>query len=166
MALSNFWVIHKIAHFIAIKLDSIPLFRIPLSSKIITFPDLSHLFMKIILNIIWFLFGGLMIAIEYAISSLLMIISIIGIPFGLQTMKLAAMALWPFGTQIASGGWPSGCFAGIMNVIWWFVGGFAIALTHLAWGLLFCITIIGIPFGLQHFKLMKLALFPFGKSVN
>ena len=107
-----------------------------------------------------------MIAIEYAISSLLMIISIIGIPFGLQTMKLAVVSLWPFGTEIASGGWPSGCFAGIMNVIWWFVGGFAIALTHLAWGLLFCITIIGIPFGLQHFKLMKLALFPFGKSIN
>ena len=122
--------------------------------------------MNLLLNLIWLIFGGLMIAIEYAISSALMMITIVGIPFGLQTTKLATVTLWPFGTDIVSDGWPSGCLAGIMNVIWWFVGGFAIALTHLGWGLLFCITIIGIPFGLQHFKLMKLALFPFSKSIN
>lgn len=122
--------------------------------------------MNFILNIIWVVFGGLMIAIEYAISSIVMMITIIGIPFGMQTLKLAILALWPFGTYTYSESWPSGCLAGIMNVIWWFVGGFAIALTHLGWGLLFCITIVGIPFGIQHFKLMKLALLPFGKSVN
>ncbi len=121
--------------------------------------------MNILLNILWFLFGGLMIAIEYAISSVLMMITIIGIPFGLQTMKLAAVALWPFGTDVVKTGWPSGSLAGIMNVVWWFLGGIPIALTHLAWGLLFCITVIGIPFGLQHFKLMRLALFPFGKTI-
>ncbi len=131
--------------------------------------DLANIFyklMKLFLNIIWVVFGGIMIAIEYALSSLAMIITIIGIPFGLQTIKLAALALWPFGTEIVDAGWPSGCLAGIMNVIWWFVGGFAIALTHLAWGVIFCITIIGIPFGLQHFKLMKLALFPFGNDIR
>lgn len=122
--------------------------------------------MNILLNIIWVIFGGLMIAIEYAISSIAMMITLIGIPFGIQTIKLARVALWPFGTDISNTGWPSGCLAGIMNVIWWFVGGFAIALTHLGWGLLFCITIVGIPFGIQHFKLMKLALFPFGKEIN
>lgn len=121
--------------------------------------------MNILLNIIWVVFGGLMVAFEYAVSSVLMMLTIIGIPIGLQTMKLAILALWPFGTNISSESWPSGCLAGIMNVIWWFVGGFAIALTHLGWGLLFCITIIGIPFGLQHFKLMKLALLPFGKTL-
>lgn len=121
--------------------------------------------MNIVLNIIWFIFGGLMIAVEYALSSIAMMITIIGIPFGLQTLKLAVLALWPFGTNIVDGGWPSGCLAGLMNVIWWFIGGIPIALTHLGWGLLFCITIIGIPFGIQHFKLMKLALFPFGNSV-
>ncbi len=121
--------------------------------------------MNILLNIIWFVFGGVMIAIEYAISSVLMMLTIIGIPFGLQTLKLAVVALWPFGTKIVDGGWPSGCLAGLMNVIWWFVGGIPIALTHLGWGLLFSITIIGLPFGLQHFKLMRLALFPFGNSV-
>lgn len=122
--------------------------------------------MNTLLNIIWFVFGGFAIALEYALSSILMMLTIIGIPFGLQTMKLAAVALWPFGTEITSDGWPSGCLAGIMNVIWWFCGGFAIALTHLGFGLLFCISIVGIPFGLQHFKLMKLSLFPFGKTIN
>lgn len=121
--------------------------------------------MNTLLNIIWMVFGGLVIAIEYAVSSVLMMLTIIGIPFGLQTIKLASMALWPFGTQVVTTGWPSGCLAALMNVIWWFVGGFAIALTHLGWGLLFCITVVGIPFGMQHFKLMKLALFPFGNSV-
>lgn len=121
--------------------------------------------MNIFLNILWVVFGGLMIAIEYAISSVLMMITMIGIPFGLQTMKLAAVALWPFGTDVVSTGWPSGCLAGVMNVIWWFLGGIPIALTHLVWGLIFCITIIGLPFGIQHFKLMRLALFPFGKTI-
>ena len=107
-----------------------------------------------------------MIALEYLVSSVLMMITIIGIPFGLQTMKLAVVALWPFGTRVVSSGWPSGCLAGVMNVIWWFLGGFVIALTHLGWGIVFCITIVGIPFGLQHFKLMRLALFPFGKDVQ
>lgn len=122
--------------------------------------------MNIFLNIIWVVFGGLMIAIEYAVSSVLMMLTVIGIPFGLQTMKLALVALWPFGTDVVKTEWPSGCLAGIMNVIWWFLGGIMIALTHLGWGLLFCITIVGIPFGMQHFKLMRLALFPFGKEIQ
>ncbi len=122
--------------------------------------------MNILLNIIWIVFGGFMIAIEYAISSLLMMITIVGIPFGLQTLKLAAVALWPFGTKIVDGNWPSGCLAGVMNLIWWFIGGIPIALTHLLWGIIFSITIVGLPFGMQHFKLMRLALFPFGNSVD
>ena len=122
--------------------------------------------MKILLNIIWLVFGGLISAIEYAVASLPFFISIIGIPFGIQIIKLAIVALWPFGTDIHSDGWPSGCLAGIMNIIWWFIGGIPIALNHLCWGLFFCITIIGIPFGMENFKLMILALFPFGKRVG
>lgn len=122
--------------------------------------------MNVFLNIIWVVFGGFMIAVEYVLSSIALMVTIIGIPFGLQTMKLAAVALWPFGTDVSGDGWPSGCLAAIMNVIWWFVGGIPIALTHLAWGLFFYITIIGIPFGNQHFKLMRLALFPFGKTIS
>ena len=121
--------------------------------------------MKVFLNIIWVVFGGFLIALEYVASSVALMVTIIGIPFGLQTLKLAAVAIWPFGTKISDDGWPSGCLAGIMNVIWWFVGGFAIVLTHLVLGLLFYITIIGIPFGNQHFKLAYLALFPFGTTL-
>lgn len=122
--------------------------------------------MNLVFNIIWIVFGGIMVAVEYAVSSVAMMITIIGIPFGLQTFKLARVALWPFGTEIADDGWPSGCLAGVMNVVWWFVGGIPIAMTHLLWGIIFCVTVVGIPFGMQHFKLMKLALFPFGTKVG
>ncbi len=121
--------------------------------------------LSLIMNVIWIFVGGFWICLTHLGFGLLLCITIIGIPFGLQTMKLAAVSLWPFGTNVAAGGWPSGCLAGLMNLIWWFVGGIPIALTHLAWGIILCLTLIGIPFGLQHFKLMRLALFLFGKSV-
>lgn len=122
--------------------------------------------MKLVLNIIWIVFGGFMIAIEYVMSSVAMIITIIGIPFGLQTIKLSVVALVPFGTKVVPSPSSFGCLNAIMNVVWWFVGGIPIALTHLLWGVIFCITIIGIPFGMQHFKLMRLAMFPFGKLLS
>lgn len=121
--------------------------------------------MKTLGNIIWFVFGGFMIALEYFISGFLLMITIIGIPFGLQTMKLGVLALWPFGQQVVEKENTSGCINLIMNIIWIFIGGFWIALTHLLFGIIFCITIIGIPFGKQHFKMIKLALFPFGKEI-
>ncbi len=121
--------------------------------------------MNLFLNIIWIVFGGLMIAIEYVFSSVALMITIIGIPFGLQTIKLAQVALIPFGTQVVKSPSSNGCLNLIMNIIWWIVGGIPIALTHIGFGILFCITIIGIPFGVQHFKLAGLALFPFGKTV-
>ena len=122
--------------------------------------------MKILLNIVWLIFGGLMVALEYFASSIALLVTIIGIPFALQTFKLGILALWPFGTDIHSDGFPSGCLAGIMNVIWWFVGGIPIALTHLFWGTVLCITVIGIPWGLENYKMMMLALFPFGKRIG
>lgn len=122
--------------------------------------------MNLLLNIIWIVFGGLAIAIEYVVSSILMMCTIIGIPFGLQTIKLAQVALVPFGTTVTKSPNSSGCISLLMNVIWWLVGGIPIALTHILFGLLFCITIIGIPFGVQHFKLAGLAFTPFGKSVS
>ena len=122
--------------------------------------------MNLLLNILWIVLGGFAKAIEYIVSSVLMMVTIIGIPFGLQTLKLSAMALLPFGSSaIPSPDYMGGCLNLIMNVIWWFVGGIPIALTHLALGLVLCLTIVGIPFGIQHFKLMNLALFPFGKTV-
>lgn len=122
--------------------------------------------MKILGNIIWLLFGGIFIALEYFISSVVLFITIIGIPFGLQTLKLGILALWPFGSQIVHKDSPHGCLSVFMNIIWFFVGGLPIFLTHVAFGLVFFITIVGIPFGIQHFKLASLALTPFGHDVK
>ncbi len=121
--------------------------------------------MKFLGNIIWLICGGLITAVEYLISSLLLMVTIIGIPFGLQTLKLGMLALWPFGSQVTDKGNSGGCLCLVMNVIWIFFGGFLICLTHLFFGLLLCITIIGIPFGRQHFKMSALALTPFGKNI-
>ena len=121
--------------------------------------------MKLLGNLIWLVFGGIIISIEYLISSMLLMVTIIGIPFGIQTLKLAIVALWPFGTEIRLKPGNSGCLSSIMNLIWIFIGGFWICLTHVFFGLLFTITIIGIPFARQHFKLAGLALTPFGKEI-
>ena len=122
--------------------------------------------MKLFGNIIWLIFGGLITCIEYVIASVLLMITIIGIPFGLQTLKLAMLALWPFGSKVADNGNSGGCLIIIMNIVWLLLGGFCICLTHLLFGLLLCITIIGIPFGRQHFKMAALSLTPFGKTIN
>lgn len=121
--------------------------------------------MKFLGNIIWLIFGGLLTSIEYFVASLGLMITIIGIPFGIQTLKLGVLALWPFGSQVTDNGNSGGCLSVLMNVIWIFIGGFWICLTHLGFGLLLCITIIGIPFGRQHFKMAALSLAPFGKTI-
>ena len=121
--------------------------------------------MKFLGNLIWLICGGIITSMEYLVASLLMMVTIIGIPFGLQTLKLAMLALWPFGSEVRPRSGNPGCLSTIMNIIWFFVGGFWIALTHLAFGVLFAITIIGIPFALQHFKLAGLALTPFGREI-
>ncbi len=121
--------------------------------------------MRIFLNLIWLLFGGIFTFFEYVVSSLLMMITIIGIPFGLQTLKMATLALWPFGKEIITVPARGGCLNVLMNILWIFLGGFWICLSHLGFGLLLLITIIGIPFAKQHFKLAGLALTPFGKEV-
>ena len=121
--------------------------------------------MKSLGNIIWLVFGGIIISVEYVISSILLMVTIIGIPFGIQTLKLAVLALWPFGSDVRVVQSNTGCLSMLMNVIWFLIGGIWIALTHLVFGLLFAITIIGIPFALQHFKLAGLALTPFGREI-
>lgn len=121
--------------------------------------------MKTLGNIIWIIFGGIFVAIEYVLASVTLMITIIGIPFGLQSLKLAELALLPFYRKAIHSETSSGCVSVVMNIIWFFVGGLPIALTHLAFGVIFYITIIGIPFGNQHFKLMKLAFVPFGKKI-
>ena len=121
--------------------------------------------MSFIGNLIWLVFGGIIIALEYFVASLILMITIIGIPFGIQTMKLGMLALWPFGSEVRSTSSAGGCLYTLMNILWIFTGGICIALTHLAFGILLAITIIGIPFARQHFKLAGLALTPFGKEI-
>jgi len=121
--------------------------------------------MNLLGNLIWLIFGGLITALEYFISSIALMVTIIGIPFGLQTIKLGIMALWPFGQNVRHRETSSGCLNLIMNILWILIGGIWISLTHLAFGVLLAITIIGLPFARQHFKLAQLALTPFGYEV-
>jgi uncharacterized membrane protein YccF (DUF307 family) len=116
-------------------------------------------------NLIWLIFGGIVIAVEYFIGSIILMITIVGIPFGIQTLKMASLALWPFGRDTRVDVRASGCLYIIMNILWLLTGGLWIALTHALFGAILCITIIGIPFGLQHFKLTAIALSPFGRDI-
>ena len=122
--------------------------------------------MKIIGNIIWVIFGGLILALEYAICGLIWCITIIGIPFGIQLFKCASLALWPFGREVRNKQNSTGCLSTGMNVLWFLLGGIWLALEHVIAGLIFCITIIGIPFGKQHFKLAAIGLTPFGREIG
>ena len=121
--------------------------------------------MSFLMNILWLLLGGIFTAVEYVIASLGMIITIIGIPFGIQTLKMSLLALWPFGKEVQTTPQAGGCLSIVMNIIWILIGGIWISLSHLVFGILLCITIIGIPFAKQHFKLAALALAPFGKKI-
>lgn len=122
--------------------------------------------MKIIGNILWLIFGGLECALGYFSGSIALILTIIGIPLGIQTFKLGLLCLWPFGSQVSESADSYGCLNVIMNIIWFIFGGLYTCLAHLFFGILLCITIIGIPFGKQHFKMAKLALFPFGRKIE
>ena len=121
--------------------------------------------MRTIGNIIWVLFGGFFIALEYLITSILLALTIVGIPFAIQTLKLASFALWPFGKELVVKENKSS-FSTLFNLIWLIFGGFLICLSHVLMGVLFFITIIGIPFGKQHFKMAGLALTPFGREIK
>lgn len=118
--------------------------------------------MSIFGNVIWFLFGGLLAGLAWALVGVLWCLTIIGIPLGLQCFKFALLSLFPFGKNIEYGG---GAGSLLMNVLWLLLGGIEIAITHAVFGLILCCTLIGIPFGLQHFKLAKLALMPFGAHI-
>jgi uncharacterized membrane protein YccF (DUF307 family) len=121
--------------------------------------------MKTIGNLVWLIFGGIVIAVQYFIGSILLMLTIVGIPFGIQTMKMAALALWPFGRDTRVHSRASGCLYVLMNIIWLICGGLFIAVTHAVLGVILCITIIGIPFGMQHFKMTSIALTPFGRDI-
>jgi len=114
-------------------------------------------------NILWFLFGGLAGGLAWALAGCLWCVTIVGIPIGLQCFKLAGLAFFPFGREVVYGG---GGVSFIANVFWILFSGLELALGYLVLGCLWCITIIGIPFGRQCFKMARLALMPFGASVQ
>lgn len=118
--------------------------------------------MKTLGNILWFIFTGLWSGIAYFVVGLLWCVTIIGIPFGLQCFKLAKLMFWPFGKEVHSdfGAHP------IANVIWVILSGIELAIGFFFAGLLWCVTIIGIPFGKQCFKLAQLSFVPFGATVD
>lgn len=116
--------------------------------------------MSLLGNILWILLGGLLGAIGWTLAGVLMCITIIGIPFGMQCFKIAGLTLVPFGREVRVGHFGAGGLLG--NIIWIVFLGWELCLFHLFCGIALCITIIGIPFGKQHFKLAQLALLPFG----
>ncbi|MBR1395793.1 MAG: YccF domain-containing protein [Prevotella sp.] len=121
--------------------------------------------MKTLGNIIWIIFGGLFLAMGYVFSGIILCCTIIGIPFGLQIFKVAGLALWPFGREVRYKQQSAGCLSTGMNVLWILIGGIWLALEHVIIGIVFFITIIGIPFGKQHLKLAAIALTPFGREI-
>ena len=114
-------------------------------------------------NILWFIFGGCLSGLSWVLTGCLWCITIVGIPVGKQCFKFAALSFFPFGKEVEYGG---GSVSMLLNISWLLVSGIPLALEHAATGLILCITIIGTPFGLQQFKLAKLALMPFGAIVH
>ena len=119
--------------------------------------------MRILLNILWFIFGGFLSWLELVLIGLLCCITIIGIPWGRQCFKIAGLAAWPFGKEVTYNG---GVGSAIGNILWIILFGWGTALTNLGLALLLCITIIGIPWGRQFFKLAAVTFMPFGAEVT
>lgn len=120
--------------------------------------------MGVILNLIWLIVAGIELAIAYVIAGVLLTITIVGIPFGLQAFKLAGFALWPFGRAVVRSKTP-GAIAAVGNILWVVLAGWWLALAHIVTGVVLCLTIIGIPMGIANFKMTSLAFAPFGREV-
>lgn len=117
--------------------------------------------MRVIGNILWVLLGGVWLALLWGLFGVILCVTVIGIPFGVQCFKAARLSLFPFGKRVdlRFGEHP------IANVIWAFLGGWEMAVAYLILGVLNCVTVIGIPAGIQCFKMTKLAIFPFGARI-
>ena len=120
--------------------------------------------MRLLLNVIWLVFGGLVMAFGYAVVALVMFILIITIPFGVASARIALFCLWPFGRTIVRRP-DAGAGSTIGNIIWFVLAGWWLAIGHVITGVLMCITIIGIPLGLANFKLIPVSLTPFGREI-
>ncbi|HXX30380.1 MAG TPA: YccF domain-containing protein [Myxococcaceae bacterium] len=120
--------------------------------------------MRLLLNLLWFVLGGWIICLEYLVAGGVLCLTVVGIPFGLQCFKLAALGAWPFGRDIVPVA--SGALHTIANVLWLLLAGVWICLSHLALAVASAVTIIGIPFAYQHLKFALVALWPFGQRVT
>ena len=121
--------------------------------------------MSLLGNIIWLIFGGLMSGIGYIIGGLGTCLTIVGIPFGIEAIKIGFATFTPFGKDVVRNPSADSTLALILNIVWIVLFGWGIALSHLLWGALLAITIVGLPFAKQHFKLLTLALWPFGHDL-
>lgn len=122
--------------------------------------------MTLLGNIIWLIFGGFIAGLGYIIGGLLMCLTIVGIPFGVQAIKLGVATFAPFGKEVVEIDHANSPLRILFNILWLVLFGWEIALAHLGSAALLAITIIGIPFALQHIKLIPLALFPFGRDLR
>jgi uncharacterized membrane protein YccF (DUF307 family) len=122
--------------------------------------------MSVFGNIIWLIFGGFLAGLGYIVGGIALCLTIAGIPFGIQTIKIGVATFAPFGREVREFENANSVGNTIFNMIWIILFGWEIALAHLAHGLLLAITIVGLPFAKQHFKLIPLALLPFGRGYN
>lgn len=122
--------------------------------------------MNLLLNLVWLILGGIMVALAYLLGGIILCLTIIGIPFGIACFKLAGLALAPFGREIREKQPPGGALAVIMNIIWILLPGLELAIFHLVMALLLGLTVIGIPLAAQHLKMTRMALLPFGYEVR
>ena len=120
--------------------------------------------LRLILNVLWLLLGGLVLALGWLLAALVMFILIITIPFGLQALKIAGFTLWPFGRTLVKRP-DAGAASAIGNVIWFILAGWWLAIGHLVAAVALAITIVGIPLAAAHIKLIPISLVPFGREV-
>ncbi len=122
--------------------------------------------MYLLLNLIWFILGGVLVFFCYLIGGLVLCLTIVGIPFGIQLLKLSLLGAAPFGKEVDTHNSAGSIPNILLNVLWWVFGGVEVALIHLVLALVFAVTIVGLPFAKQHLKLLKLALVPFGAQAR
>ncbi len=118
--------------------------------------------MSLLGNIVFFIFGGFIIFLGYLLGGIILCLTIVGIPFGFQCFKIAGGVLAPFGRDVVPTDPPGGTLSLIMNIIWIILPGLELAIMHLILAAVFALTIVGFPLAVQHLKLVKVALLPFG----
>ncbi|MHA6798206.1 YccF domain-containing protein [Bounagaea algeriensis] len=120
--------------------------------------------MRLLLNLIWLVFGGLWLALGYGLAGIALCVTIVGIPLGIAAFRMTAFALWPFGKRLVDDP-EAGVMSAAGNVVWFVLAGWWLALGHIATGVLMCVTIVGIPLGIANFKLVPVSLLPLGKKI-